>query len=115
MITITIYNNIKLVITPMEWFVWPIFKRDWGKTYHVKQLEIAYKFAEDTEKNYRTHYVTRRAQTNFYIWILFVQIHFPSWWTCPYISTIYPEDYDWRKDPDYDKKYKALAATDYFC
>lgn len=114
MITITIYKNYKLVITPTDWFIWPVWKRDWNQTFKTKQIEIAFKWTDNTEKNYGTHYATYRAQTDFYIWVLFFRVHFPSWWTSEEVASIYPANYNWKDDPDYDEKYQRLADTGYF-
>lgn len=112
-ITITIYKHWKLVITPTDWFIWPVWKRDWNQTYRTKQVEVAFK-VQSIDRPTGSHYVARHAQTDFYIWILFVRLHFPLWHTFKDVAEIFPANYSWKDDPDYDKKYKQLANTGYF-
>lgn len=112
-INITIYKNVKLVITPLEWFIWPVVKRDWSNIYRNEYIKIP--LYEGVNPRAQTQEVKYRTQTNVCVSLLLFQLHFPVWYTDKVISSIYPSKYDWRSDPDHAKKYKALCETEYFC
>lgn len=113
MITITIYKNYKLILMFTDWFIWPVWKRNWDVTYSSEQIEVAFDTGS-LDRPVGSHYIPLHAQTDFYIWFLFFKFHFPKWHTFEDVASIYPANYNWKDDPDYDKKYQQLANSGYF-
>lgn len=111
-INITIYKNIRLAITLLDWFIWPIWRRNHDITYQRRHIEVAWRHP-DTE-NVQTESHVIKKQTDFYIWLLCFRLHFPSWWRNKDVASIYPENYKWREDPEYNEKYDRLCETEYF-
>lgn len=111
-ITINIYKRYFLVLTPTEWFIWPVWNRDWNHTYKAKQIEAA--FDSDETGKQGQQYVVLAVKTDLYIKFLFFDLHFPWWKTNKDAASIYPANYKWQDDPDYNKKYQALIETEYF-
>lgn len=114
-INITIYKNVKLVITPLEWFIWPVVKR--GNVHRRRYIKIPkYNVARPWTIDQHQQELIYSNQTKDCVWFLCFQFHFLMWHPIESIASIYPAKYNWQHDPHHFEKYNLLCdTTDYFC
>ena len=95
-----------IVINPLFWFIVPEFLNENINEWPPQKDPV--NVSPECRLQHRKY--LKKCEFNF----LCFTVHFNWWFHNVEIASRYPKNYNYKNDPDYQKKYKDLAATGYF-